>query len=60
MAVYSRKGTVPSLFLMATISVIGMGYLRPDRKDQVLLPRRLTDETYHSVKLTDLEGVIIH
>jgi hypothetical protein len=60
MAVYSQKGTVPSLFLMATISVIGMGYMRPDRKDQVLLPRRLTDETYHPVKLTDLEGAVIH
>jgi hypothetical protein len=45
---------------MATISVIGMGYLRPDRKDQELLPRRLTDETYHLVKLTDLEGAVIH
>ncbi len=60
LAVYSRKGTVPSLFLLATISVIGMGYLRPDRKDQQLLPYRMTDETDHFVKLTDLEGTVLH
>jgi hypothetical protein len=45
---------------MATISVIGMGYLRPDRKDRQLLPHRMTDETYHFVKLTDFEGTVIH
>lgn len=59
-AVYSRKGTVPSLFLQATIAVMGMGYLRPTRKDHQLLPPRLTDETYHFVKLTDSEGIVLH
>jgi hypothetical protein len=58
--VYSRKGTVPSLFLQATIAVMGMGYLRLTRKDHQLLPPRLTDETYHFVKLTDSEGIVLH
>jgi hypothetical protein len=60
LAIYSLKGTVHSLFLMATLSVIGMGYLRPDWKDRQLLPHRMTDETYHFVKLTDFEGTAIH
>jgi hypothetical protein len=60
LAVYSLKGTVPSLFLIATLSVIGMGYLRPDMKNRQLCPHRLTDETYHFVKLTDFEGTVMH
>jgi hypothetical protein len=60
LAVYSVKGTVPSLQLVATLAVIGYGYLMPATASNMRIPRTLVDETYHLLRVCWEDGAIAH
>jgi hypothetical protein len=60
LAVYSVKGTVPSLQLVATLAVIGYGYLMPATVTKMRIPRMLVDETYHLLRACWEDGTIAH
>jgi hypothetical protein len=54
------KGTVPSLLVMASIAVIGQGYLLPDKETYLKIPHRLIDETYHPLRICSADGTTVH
>jgi hypothetical protein len=60
LAHYYAKGTVPSLMIMASIAVIGQGYLLPHKESIFKIPYRLIDETYHPLRICLADGTIIH
>jgi hypothetical protein len=60
LAHYYVKGTVPSLRIMASIAVIGQGYLLPHKESVFKIPHRLIDETYHPLRICLEDGTIIH
>jgi hypothetical protein len=60
LAHYYVKGTVPSLLVMASIAVIGQGYLLPNKETIFKIPHRLIDETYHPLRICSADGTIVH
>ncbi len=60
LALYYVKGTVPSLLVIASIAVIGQGYLLPDKETNLKIPHRLIDETYHPLRVCGTDGTIVH
>jgi hypothetical protein len=60
LAVYYIKGTVPSLQLVATLAVMGCGYLMPATISNMRIPHRLVDETYHPLRICWTDGAVAH
>jgi hypothetical protein len=59
-AVYSHRGTVPSLMRATLLVVISQGYLLPDVLLGQAVPHRIVDETYHCLRIAGSCGTVIH